>query len=271
MERGYIKLWRKILDNGMIKNSKVLQLAVYCLTKASHKKHKTLVGNQVVELKKGQLVFGRKQASKDLGSSEQSIRTSLKILKKLNFLTSNSTNKFTIITLMNWDIYQCNQPTTNQQPTNNQPTSNQQVTTNKNGQEQQEDYTGNFSSDSIEPPADSSVTVKFKGKPKSVSDEQWGKYLNFSEKFILDQKARHGNIVQTSESRIRSGAKALDNLLRVKGYNKQVVVDVISWVAQDEFWSKNLLSLGSLTKTARNGEIKFANIYFSWKESRSGR
>lgn len=102
---------------------------VYMLTEATHKP--TRFGT--VDLQRGQLVTGRHKLAEHLGLSEQKVRTCLEHLHKLNMITSNSTNKYTIYTIVNYSKYQdtpeaINQQD-NQQVTNNQPTSNQQVTT----------------------------------------------------------------------------------------------------------------------------------------------
>ena len=94
--------------------------------KASHKKTKVIVGYQEVDLEPGQFVFGRKKAAKDLKMSERSIRTCLDFLKNAGNLASKPTNKFTIITVCNWGIYQNvekeERPTNDQQLTNKRPT-----------------------------------------------------------------------------------------------------------------------------------------------------
>ncbi|MCX5852963.1 MAG: conserved phage C-terminal domain-containing protein [Deltaproteobacteria bacterium] len=87
------------------------------------------VGYQEIILHPGQFIFGRKAAAKELGLSEQEIRTSVELLKKADNLTIKSTNKFSVISIVNWTIYQGNGG--GEQPSN-QPTTNQQVTTNKN-------------------------------------------------------------------------------------------------------------------------------------------
>ena len=127
MHRGYIKLWRRSFDSAIWENPKLWRFWTYCLMKATHKETSVMVGFQQIHLKKGQFVFGRKIASKETGLSEQTIRT---CLQKLNGskLTIKTTNKFTVITIDKWDIFQTeekNQPA-------NQPSSNQQVTTYKN-------------------------------------------------------------------------------------------------------------------------------------------
>lgn len=136
MEQGYVKLWRKCLDSGLLKNPTAWQLFGYLLLKATHRAHRQLVGGMVFDLHPGDVIFGRSKAADDLCVGEQSIRTALKLLEKLEIVTSKSTNKCTVISFVNWDRYQDEQPApnqqTNQQLTSNQPAPNQHLTTNKN-------------------------------------------------------------------------------------------------------------------------------------------
>jgi len=100
--------------------------------KATHKHTKILVGHQPVELNPGQFVFGRNVAAEQLASTPQKIRTCVKTLKKLEFLTIKSTNKYSIITVINWDSYQSDEEKITSNLTSKQPTNNQQITTYKN-------------------------------------------------------------------------------------------------------------------------------------------
>lgn len=127
--QGYIKLHRKLLNNPIFKNHKLLQTFLYCLLNASHKEHEQLVGESIIKLLPSQLVTGRRAISNGTGLSEQNIRTSLATLQKLSMLTIKTTTKYSIISITNWDEHQID----NQQLTNNQPTTNQPLTTNKNG------------------------------------------------------------------------------------------------------------------------------------------
>lgn len=134
MNRGYVKLWRKVDESGLLQNPVVLQLFCYVILKASHKKTKILVNNNVVELEPGQLIFGRKRAAEDLNQSEQSIRTALETLKKMKIVTCKATNKYTLISVDNWALYQCDDQQGNQQDnqeTNQQSTSNQPAANHK--------------------------------------------------------------------------------------------------------------------------------------------
>ena len=124
MERGYVKLWRKALDSGLLQNGPAWQLCGYLLLKASHKSRKSIFGGVVCELQAGEAVFGRSKAANDLCLSEQQIRTALNLLKKMEIVTTRATNKFTVISFVNWGKYQDEQPASNQQD-NTQATSTQ--------------------------------------------------------------------------------------------------------------------------------------------------
>lgn len=87
------------------------------------------------EVKRGQLITGRKVLSVQTGLSEQQIRTGLNKLISTNEITIKTTNKNSLISIIRYNSYQIESENSKQSTseiTNNQPTSNQQVTTNKN-------------------------------------------------------------------------------------------------------------------------------------------
>jgi uncharacterized phage protein (TIGR02220 family) len=76
----------------------------------------------------GEMITGRKLLAKDLRVSEQSVRTCLHRLQTIENLTIKSTNKFSIISVTNWDRYQFQDGAINHQInqclTSNQPAPN---------------------------------------------------------------------------------------------------------------------------------------------------
>lgn len=94
------------MRKGWFRNHNVVIFWIYCLLKATHKPVTVTVGFQQVPLQAGQFVFGRKKAAEETGLSEREIRTCLEFLKKAGSLTIKPTNKFSIITIVNWHIYQ---------------------------------------------------------------------------------------------------------------------------------------------------------------------
>lgn len=150
MNEGYIKLWRKSLESGMMRNPHLWTFWCWCLMKATWKPIKQMVGNQMVELMPGQFVFGRKAASEELETGEKIIRTRLDILKNLGNVAIKPTNKFSIITICNWELYQNtdedNGQQIGQQRANNGPTTGhkQEVKEVKELKEQEEKYMESF-------------------------------------------------------------------------------------------------------------------------------
>lgn len=147
---GWIKLHRKLLDSPIFQNEKLFKVFAYCLMKASHKEHTQLVGRRVVHLQKGQFVFGRKRASEELRLKESTVRDYVKLLEKLGTIDIKSDNKFSVITVVNWAIYQNDEEisdskndkksTTNQHQMDSKSTTNQQqINTNKNVKNEKND------------------------------------------------------------------------------------------------------------------------------------
>jgi len=125
MRQGYIKIWRKALDNEWLKNHKLWVFWCYCLLKASHKKHMVKIGYQDIEINPGQFIFGRKKASIELKIHESSIQRCIYVLKKMGNIEIETNNKFSVITIINWDIYQsdeCHIEQQSEQQANNKRT-----------------------------------------------------------------------------------------------------------------------------------------------------
>jgi hypothetical protein len=133
---GYIKLNRKILDWEWYSDCVVKSLFIHCLIEANHAP-KTWRG---IEIERGQFITSIETLKTKTGISNQSLRTALNKLKLTGEISIKSTNRFTLITVINYDTYQgkdeeTNKPANKQltrQLTNNQQTTNKQLTTTKN-------------------------------------------------------------------------------------------------------------------------------------------
>lgn len=139
---AFVKIDKDLPNWQWFNKDHMLQFWIYLLCKATYKE--CCVGG--VELKKGQVIIGRKKIAEKLEISEQNVKTYIRRLKNSGEITTKSTNKYTIVTIVKWEDYQVipqiiNQQTNhqiNQQLTNNQPRTNQQSTTIKEIKEQKE-------------------------------------------------------------------------------------------------------------------------------------
>ncbi len=107
-DKSWIKLYRKILKSPIWENEKALKVWIWCLVKATHEERIQLVGQQEVLLQKGQFVFGRKKASKELQMTESMVYRYMKVLEKLQMLNIKPNNKFSVVSIEKWEDYQDN-------------------------------------------------------------------------------------------------------------------------------------------------------------------
>lgn len=132
MNRGYVRVWRKMEDSGILDNAEMCRMFLYLLLKAASRPRRQMIGTSLVPLAAGQLVTGRKRLAEDLGISEAKARATLRALCKTGVIDQRATNKYSIITLANWGKYQHTPAPDNRQSTGNPPTENRQPATNKN-------------------------------------------------------------------------------------------------------------------------------------------
>ena len=135
---GFIKIHRKITEWGWYKDPITKAVFLHLLLTANYREREYM-GRKILP---GQTVVGRKELAMQLGISEQSVRTALNHLKSTNEITIKSTNRFSIVTVVNWEKYQLRDDEltskSTSQLTNNQPTTNQQLTTPKERKEYKE-------------------------------------------------------------------------------------------------------------------------------------
>ena len=133
MSEGWIKLHRKMLDNPLVcKDGDYLAVWVYLLLNATHKNYPALFKGKKIELKAGQLLTGRKSISNTLSINEAKIQRILKTFENEQQIEQQTSNKNSLITILNWDRYQQNEQQNETQMNNKWTTTEQQVNTNKN-------------------------------------------------------------------------------------------------------------------------------------------
>lgn len=127
----YIKLFRKLLKWEWYKDATTFRVFMHILLKANY----TPSRYKGREIGVGQCVFGRKKWAEELGLSERQVRTAINHLKSTNEIAIETTNKFSIITVVKWEFWQISEGKETTKTTSNKsvkrPTSDQQVTTSK--------------------------------------------------------------------------------------------------------------------------------------------
>lgn len=126
MDEGWIKIHRKMEEKFLPGNFSLMGFAVFLIMRANIKDRKFFMNGREVLVKRGQYLTGRKKLSALTGHTERELRTFLANLQILEFVTIESTNHYSIITICNYDKYQGrdykNDQQNDQRPTNDRPT-----------------------------------------------------------------------------------------------------------------------------------------------------
>ena len=123
-KNGYIKLYRKMIDWGWYRDTNVKILFLHLLLIANFKESNF----EDIIIKPGQMITSISSLAKETGLTSQNVRTALEKLETSKIITKQSTNRFTLITIENWSLYQEENSKVTSQLTNDQQTANKRLT-----------------------------------------------------------------------------------------------------------------------------------------------
>jgi len=109
-DSDYLKLYRKIEHSAVFASEPLLKTWIWCLCKAGYKDRVVPLrsgrGITEIHLKRGQFIFGRHTAAEALNMKESSVWKRMKKLEKLGNVNISSNSLCSVITVVNWQIYQ---------------------------------------------------------------------------------------------------------------------------------------------------------------------
>jgi hypothetical protein len=224
--QGWIKLHRKIRTSPIFNDLELYRLATICLTEAYHKEVDQPIGNQVVKILPGQFVTGRfdlhDMYNRGLKPkdrvSEKTVWRWLEKLQKLEFLTIKSTNKYSVVSIENWSLYQEDEQRNDQQMTNKCPTDDQQMTTNKNVK----NVKNNTSRHKFDPCDMEAANWLFKLIQQNNENAKEPDFEKWANEFRLMRERDNRTVEQINY--------------------------LINWSQNDSFWKANILSPAALRK-----------------------
>lgn len=109
MNNGYIKLYRKCLENEFFleKPFDRWRAFEYLLISARYKPSRVILKGQVIELEAGQLIVSEKKLAEKWDWSRGKVRRFLSLLESLQMIQVNGTAYGTLVTIENYTKYQC--------------------------------------------------------------------------------------------------------------------------------------------------------------------
>ena len=152
---GWIKIDRRILEWEWWDDRNTRDLFIYCLLRANHA-DKQWHG---ITIERGTFITSIESLAEGAGLTTRQTRTALEHLQLTGELTSETTNKWRVITICNYDKYQASDDIDRQaerqavsqdddrQTTSNRQTNDKQPTTNKNDKNEKNDKKVNIDDD----------------------------------------------------------------------------------------------------------------------------
>lgn len=160
---GYIKLHRGIKDWEWSDDPNVMTLWVHILIRANYKDGRYRGHN----IPKGSLVYGHRAFADHTGLSIRQVRTAFLKLKKSKNLTSRVTSKFSIVTVCDWDFYQCDEGEMTSNTSGKRQASDKQVTPSKEGKKgRREEY------------KEKNTKKRKVEKPDDVNQDVWDDFIS---------------------------------------------------------------------------------------------
>lgn len=133
---GWIKLHRDILKNSLWLDCTLEQkvIMITLLLMANHEERKCSFGKDIITIMPGQFVTSIKSIAQNCGNgiTERQIRTALDKFEKRGFVVKNTSNKNTLVSIVNWGVYQDIGALNVKQMSNKCKTDVKQMSTNKN-------------------------------------------------------------------------------------------------------------------------------------------
>ena len=100
--KGWIKLHRQILDNGIIQDADLTRMFVWCILKANHTKKDFL--DTKIDI--GSFATGRITGSEELNMKPSTFYKKLNQLQKRGYIKLEPNKKFTLVNVCNYNQYQ---------------------------------------------------------------------------------------------------------------------------------------------------------------------
>lgn len=103
---GWIKIHRSLLDHWCAKEPEAIAVWIRLLCEANFEDKKSTINGQLVEVKRGQLIFGLDSFSVKSGVTVKRLRRIMDMLESDGMLGRQRTNKYSIVTITCYDKYQ---------------------------------------------------------------------------------------------------------------------------------------------------------------------
>lgn len=224
--QGWVKIHRQLKDKAYYKDSEFIHLWLHLLLCANHDNGEYLNGYEIVKLKKGQFITGRKKLSLETGISESKIERILKVFESEQQIEQQTNSRNRLISIVSWDKFQQSE----QQKDSKWTASGQQVNTNKN----EKNYKNEKNIIEVYPTFDDFWNLYDKKVDKPKSESKWNSLTQSEKESIMEYLPAY--IKSTPDKQYRKHPKTF---LNNKSWNNEITTNksesnIISEIGQQQ-------------------------------------
>ena len=103
---GWITVHRKMLDHWVSQEPELFAFWMRLLIEANHSDKKRMFNGTLIEIKRGQTLFGLEAFEAKSGISRKKLRRYLAMLENESMIGRQKTNKYSLISIVNYEEYQ---------------------------------------------------------------------------------------------------------------------------------------------------------------------
>ncbi|AFM41947.1 hypothetical protein Desaci_3039 [Desulfosporosinus acidiphilus SJ4] len=241
MAKGWISVHRQIQNHWLWEDKPFSkgQAWIDLLLMANHEDSKFLLGNQIIEAKRGDVITSEVKLAKHWGWSRTKVRTFLELLEADSMIVKKSDSKKTALTVVNYGLWQDMQTAKEQQKDSIRTTLVHQKNT-INNVNNYNNSNNNISSYRPNKFADDSTEL-------SIANELFSLILE------NNSKAKKPNL--------QSWAIDIDKMIRLDKRSPEEIRALINWSQRDPFWQQNILSARKLREKFDQLTLKMNSNY----------
>lgn len=215
---GFIALHRRIRKHWIFQEPDFLKIWLTMLMDAKYVRCKEMVNGVLVTVERGQLVFGLDQWETTHKISKSKLRRLLKMLENDGMINRQKTNKYSLITIINYESYQSGDSQTASKAQANGTLEAPQTAAYKESKQGEE---GKQGTSAIADPDDIRLAEYIFAGVKSAAPK-------------------------TKEPDLNKWADTIRLMRERDGHNRREIAEVFRFANNDDFWRVNILSPAKL-------------------------
>lgn len=241
--QGWIRLHRKVQSHWLYQEKRKFskyEAWLDLLMMVNHEDKKTVLGNEIIEVKRGQRITSIRKLCEKWGWSNTKVTQFLNLLQSDGMIVLKSDSKKTLITITNYHDYQKREDGKATQNRQDNDVKQMEIHTNKNDKELKND--------------------------KEVKDSSCRKSKSYDEKSIPYQLAlRLLNSIRENnpgfkEPNLQKWSDDFRLMIERDNRLPEEITTLIDWCQQDSFWKTNILSPSKLRKQYDQLVLKIQSV-----------